>query len=75
MRHGAVDQTTGQPVRLEQGAALPANCKYQFMPRIKCHDCPGKLYTAGPEQTVVNFEVHLKNRGHRAKVDERRRKT
>jgi len=36
--------------------------------RIKCHDCPGKLYTAGPGNTLSNFEVHLKNRQHRMKV-------
>lgn len=36
--------------------------------RIKCIDCPGKLYTPGPEESLTNFEVHLKNRAHRANV-------
>ncbi|OBZ66973.1 hypothetical protein A0H81_13301 [Grifola frondosa] len=39
--------------------------------RIKCVDCPGKLYTPGPGETLSNFEVHLKNRQHRAKVNSR----
>jgi len=42
-----------------------------YLPRIRCHDCPGKLYTPGPEMTVGNFEVHLKNRQHRERVDGR----
>ncbi|KZV84892.1 SNF5-domain-containing protein [Exidia glandulosa HHB12029] len=39
--------------------------------RIRCIDCPGKLYKPGPEQSLVNFEVHLRNRLHRAKVSQR----
>ncbi|KAG0141930.1 hypothetical protein CROQUDRAFT_673849 [Cronartium quercuum f. sp. fusiforme G11] len=39
--------------------------------RLKCLDCPGKLYTVGPEESFNNFVVHLKNRQHRQKVDER----
>ncbi|KAF9530513.1 hypothetical protein CPB83DRAFT_788034 [Crepidotus variabilis] len=39
--------------------------------RIKCLDCPGKLYTPGPQETLSNYEVHLKNRQHRQKVNER----
>ncbi|KZT43362.1 SNF5-domain-containing protein [Sistotremastrum suecicum HHB10207 ss-3] len=39
--------------------------------RLKCLDCPGKLYTPGPEETLNNFEVHLKNRLHRKRVIER----
>ncbi|TDL14318.1 SNF5-domain-containing protein, partial [Rickenella mellea] len=39
--------------------------------RIKCLDCPGKLYTPGPGETLNNFEVHLKNRQHRHKVSAR----
>lgn len=42
-----------------------------YYPRIKCLDCPGKLYTPGPETGVNNFEVHLKNKVHREKVDAR----
>ncbi|KAJ3993385.1 hypothetical protein F5050DRAFT_723799 [Lentinula boryana] len=39
--------------------------------RIKCVDCPGKLYKPGPGETLANFEVHLKNRQHRQRVDDR----
>ncbi|KAJ3746559.1 hypothetical protein DFH05DRAFT_1458813 [Lentinula detonsa] len=39
--------------------------------RIKCVDCPGKLYKLGPGETLSNFEVHLKNRQHRHRVDNR----
>lgn len=41
--------------------------------RIKCLDCPGKLYKANKEgeQNMNNFEVHLKNRVHRKQVNER----
>ncbi|CAK7264803.1 SWI/SNF chromatin-remodeling complex subunit [Sporothrix epigloea] len=54
------------------GASEPLeNYRFWYLPRIRCHDCPGKLYTPGPETTVGNFEVHLKNRFHREKVDQR----
>lgn len=36
--------------------------------RIRCLDCPGKLYNPGPGETLTNFEIHLKNRAHRANV-------
>ncbi|TIB69684.1 SNF5-domain-containing protein [Wallemia mellicola] len=36
--------------------------------RIKCLDCPGKMYTPGPGMTVENFEKHLKNRQHKQKL-------
>ncbi|KAF9078558.1 hypothetical protein BDP27DRAFT_16591 [Rhodocollybia butyracea] len=40
--------------------------------RIKCVDCPGKLYKPGPEETLSNFEVHLnRNKQHRQRVDDR----
>ncbi|TCD69938.1 SWI/SNF chromatin-remodeling complex subunit [Steccherinum ochraceum] len=39
--------------------------------RIKCKDCPGKLYTPGPGESLQNYEVHLKNRQHRHKVTQR----
>lgn len=40
--------------------------------RIKCSDCPGKLYTPGPGETLSNYEVHLKNRQHRQRVNDRK---
>jgi hypothetical protein len=72
MRYSAVDTATELPC-----AAPPAGkptlegVKYMYFPRIRCHDCPGKLYTIGPETTVGNFEVHLKNQRHRERVDGR----
>ncbi|WFD21020.1 SWI/SNF chromatin-remodeling complex subunit [Malassezia caprae] len=39
--------------------------------RIRCFDCPGKVYKPGPGETLANFEIHLKNRGHRAAVARR----
>ncbi|WVQ95720.1 hypothetical protein IAU59_002819 [Kwoniella sp. CBS 9459] len=32
--------------------------------RAKCMDCPGRIYSLGPGETLLNFEVHLKNRAH-----------
>jgi SWI/SNF-related matrix-associated actin-dependent regulator of chromatin subfamily B protein 1 len=63
-----------KPVKLDHfsaSAPLPANHKTYFLPRIRCIDCPGKLYNAGPEQTVTNFELHLKNRVHGNNVAKR----
>lgn len=39
--------------------------------RIRCFDCPGKVYKPGPGESLANFEIHLKNRGHRAAVAQR----
>ncbi|EGO01042.1 hypothetical protein SERLA73DRAFT_179083 [Serpula lacrymans var. lacrymans S7.3] len=39
--------------------------------RLKCLDCPGKLYTPGPGETLSNYEVHLRNRQHRQRVNSR----
>ena len=33
--------------------------------------CISQLYTPGPAETLANFEVHLKNRLHRTKVNAR----
>ncbi|KAB8077055.1 hypothetical protein BDV29DRAFT_154139 [Aspergillus leporis] len=70
MRYTAVDTETMLPVanaNTDPGHKL----KYQYLPRIRCHDCPGKLYTPGPGTTVDNFEVHLRNRQHKERVEER----
>jgi SWI/SNF-related matrix-associated actin-dependent regulator of chromatin subfamily B protein 1 len=72
MRHSAVDVFTETPTAAPAaGQVIPPNIKFMYLPRIRCHDCPGKLYTPGPGMTVENFEVHLKNRQHREKVDAR----
>ncbi|SCV68409.1 BQ2448_530 [Microbotryum intermedium] len=39
--------------------------------RIRCLDCPGKLYNVGPGETLDNFSVHFKNRVHRGNVEAR----
>jgi SWI/SNF-related matrix-associated actin-dependent regulator of chromatin subfamily B protein 1 len=72
MRYSAVNTITELPCSAPPaGQPTPENVKYMYLPRIRCHDCPGKLYTPGPEMTVGNFEVHLKNRQHRERVDGR----
>lgn len=74
MRYTAVSTVTDMPISLRpNGANEPSlpDTKFMYYPRIKCLDCPGKLYTPGPETGVNNFEVHLKNRLHREKVEKR----
>ncbi|KAJ7502953.1 hypothetical protein B0H11DRAFT_1711497 [Mycena galericulata] len=39
--------------------------------RLKCLDCPGKVYITGPGETLSNYELHLKNRLHRQRVNDR----
>jgi SWI/SNF-related matrix-associated actin-dependent regulator of chromatin subfamily B protein 1 len=74
MRYIVLDQKTLQLVKIDTlstSAALPQGYKAQYSPRIRCNDCPGKLYTAGPEHSIANFEVHLKNRQHKTNVEKR----
>lgn len=33
--------------------------------------CVLQLYTPGPGESLQNYEVHLKNRQHRSKVNQR----
>jgi len=72
MKYASVDKITNDIVRVDQlptdGGAGSEKIKWQFLPRIKCNDCPGKLYTVGPGTTVENFEIHLKNRLHKDRV-------
>ncbi|KAL8944626.1 MAG: hypothetical protein Q9216_000323 [Gyalolechia sp. 2 TL-2023] len=70
MRYTAVSTITDQPVPLNKDEPQK-EVKYMYYPRIRCLDCPGKMYTPGPEMGVNNFEVHLKNRLHQEKVKER----
>ena len=68
------NKTESKAVKLDNlsmTAPLPQNHRACFLPRIRCMDCPGKLYNAGPEHTVSNFELHLKNRGHMNNVAKR----
>ncbi|KAL4780154.1 hypothetical protein BJX76DRAFT_338885 [Aspergillus varians] len=70
MRYTAVDTETMQPVA-NANSQPSQKLKFLYLPRIRCHDCPGKLYTPGPGTTVDNFEVHLRNRQHKERVEER----
>ncbi|OJJ47006.1 hypothetical protein ASPZODRAFT_141774 [Penicilliopsis zonata CBS 506.65] len=71
MRYSAVDMETMLPVANATATQPGQRLRYQYLPRIRCHDCPGKLYTPGPGMTVDNFEVHLRNRQHKERVEER----
>lgn len=72
MRYSAVNELNDSPLPMPQpGAPIPPNMRFWFLPRIRCLDCPGKLYTPGPDMSAANFTVHLKNRAHREKVDNR----
>ncbi|KAL2011311.1 hypothetical protein VTN00DRAFT_4029 [Thermoascus crustaceus] len=75
MRYTAVDTATMMPVANANATHPGQKLKYQYLPRIRCLDCPGKLYTPGPGTTVENFEVHLRNRQHKERVEERLAKT
>ena len=72
MRYTAVDTNDDKPISLAGSeSSVPPDTKFYYYPRIKCRDCPGKLYTPGPDYGVDNFEVHLKNRHHRDRVASR----
>ena len=71
MKYAPIDRHTNEMLRAEHGGDLSANVKYQWLPRIKCNDCPGKLYQAGPGTTVENFEIHLRNRQHKERREGR----
>lgn len=73
MRYAVVDIASGKlyPSSVMHEPQLPPNSKPQWLPRIRCNDCPGKLYTPGPGLTVENFEVHLTNKQHRENVERR----
>jgi len=66
------DKRTGQQIKPDDMEHTPKEAIVQkWFPRIKCLDCPGKVYTAKPGDVVDNFMVHLKNRAHRERVDAR----
>ncbi|GAP86427.1 putative Snf5 subunit [Rosellinia necatrix] len=72
MRYSGVDTNTGQPYPIPQnGQTAPPHVRFYFLPRIRCLDCPGKLYTPGPDTSASNFEVHLKNKAHKERVEVR----
>lgn len=76
MRRIAVDPATNHPLPPNTDLAAAAakknnNIRFRYFPRIRCLDCPGKLYNPGPGMGVESFEVHLKNRAHRENVETR----
>lgn len=73
MRPYCMDAASGQITKGGQkpGDKAPEGLKFQFLPRIRCNDCPGKLYTAVPGRVIQDFEVHLRNRVHRETVQNR----
>ncbi|KAI2630474.1 hypothetical protein GGS21DRAFT_203237 [Xylaria nigripes] len=72
MRYSAVDTNTGMPYPFPPaGQPTPPHVRFFFLPRIRCIDCPGKLYTPGPDTSASNFEVHLKNKAHKERVEAR----
>lgn len=77
MRYCAIDSNTDSAVPLPlpgwagPDSPVPPHIQFAWLPRIRCRDCPGKSYTAGPDTTVTNFEVHLKNKTHRERVSTR----
>ena len=73
MRYTAVSTISDLAQNLAPNEPIPPDTKFMYYPRIKCLDCPRKVYTAGPGTTVDNFKVHLKNRLHREKVERRRK--
>lgn len=71
MKHSAIDPETKQVVTPnESNRHFP----HKYLPRIRCADCPGKVYVTGPGTTADQFEAHLKNRKHRDIVEARRTK-
>ncbi|PKS09985.1 hypothetical protein jhhlp_004609 [Lomentospora prolificans] len=71
MKYSPVDPQTELPIQQQPGQPLPPDTKYMFLPRVRCKDCPGKLYTPGADTTASNFEIHLKHNKHREKVNKR----
>lgn len=65
---GELISLANKQIDIQPGEAPPHGMKVQYMPRIRCLDCPGKVYTAVRERVMQDFEVHLKNRKHRDQV-------
>ncbi|KAG9254934.1 SWI-SNF complex subunit [Emericellopsis atlantica] len=68
MKYSYLDPITEVPL---PAGPHPPGVKYAWLPRIRCKDCPSKLYTPGPDQTAQKFEAHLKFSSHRALVKQR----
>ncbi|CCM05607.1 uncharacterized protein FIBRA_07836 [Fibroporia radiculosa] len=71
LREAMIELQTKYPHDLFEVTIRRANPQANPEWRLKCLDCPGKLYTPGPGETLQNYEVHLRNRQHRQKVNAR----
>jgi len=73
MKPVPVSKSDGSIIKSDQLGERAHDVQWQYQPRIRCTDCPGKFYNTGPGQTLENFEIHLKNRKHKDMVEQRRR--
>lgn len=69
----ATDAIVRPPEPPTAGSPAPEGSRVMYLPRIRCNDCPGKVYTTLPASMVEDFEKHLKNRLHRERVQERKK--
>lgn len=69
-----VDIQSGLPTAstLEDGEAARSGFKLQLLPRVRCLDCPNKLYVARPGAVIDDLGIHMRNRLHRQSVNLRR---
>ena len=68
MKHTAIDPKTGQALLVNDSTR---DFQHQYLPRVRCLDCPGRLYQTGPGTDAAGFEPHLKFKKHRENVDAR----
>lgn len=68
MKHVIIDPVTGESVSAQEENR---HYEHEYLPRIRCLDCPGKLFVTGPGLTAERFETHLKNKKHRETVEAR----
>ncbi|CAH0026815.1 unnamed protein product [Clonostachys rhizophaga] len=68
MKYSYLDPVTEMPVQTQP---VPEGVKHVWLPRIRCLDCPTKLYTPGPDMTAQKFEAHLRFSSHKEKVRQR----
>ena len=57
---------------LEDGATAGRGFKIQLLPRVRCLDCPNKLYVARPGSVIDDLSIHMRNRLHKQSVNLRR---
>ncbi|KAH6723899.1 hypothetical protein BKA61DRAFT_686834 [Leptodontidium sp. MPI-SDFR-AT-0119] len=62
------DAVTNKPCATPKPDQPSEGKKYIYYPRIRCHDCPKKMYLSWSERDGDNFEIHLKNKHHVERV-------